>query len=446
MTYLALTDHTTTINLSGDGNYLYSYMPSPGGTERVTETIEVGMGGSTAAEVLEGIRDVEQALRLTRQYDENYEGKQWYLQFQPNGASEVLESPVYGGRVEVNRNALRWQLENKQVSVGIVVERAGWWEGTSDVEVGLTNGNGTSVTGGINVFNCNDGSGISPNIRNNYVEISGLNGDMPARCKIEMTNMYNSSTRAYNIWVSRNAFSNASSFGHVIEGESASSGGSNAAGSYSGGYTRVFTWSGDAQTNIGWWALSASLLESCGGRWFKVFGALSNILDPVYVQVKLTFPSGTPLTVLGQDGEVLLDGVHKFAELGTIQLPPWLVDMSDLYPLDLSLYARKSGGGTLGIDFLYLMPAECFAVFKPKGYGLAYLAKLVYDGINGVVYSDGWSPSGKVAHYMRYGSEIELEPGITQRLYFEHDSTTGSADIDRKLIVRVWYRARYGTI
>ena len=445
MTYLAMTDRTTTINLNGDGIVLSRYVPASGGVENVTETIEVWLTGSTAAAVMELLRRIERALSVTAQYSDNRIGKQWYLLIQPTGMTDTLESPIYGGKVVMGENALRWPLGNKRMKIGIVVERAGWWEKTTEDEVSLSNGNG-SGTGGINVYNCNDGSGTAPNKRNNYVEMSNLGGDLPARCRIEMTNLYNSESRLYYVWIGRNAYSSPATFTHVIEGESASWGGSNISGSFSGGYTRVFTWSGNAQANVGRWALAGSMLQAGGGRWFRVYGALTNVLGSLYVQCKLTFPSGVPLTVLGQDYERLIDTNVKFAELGTLQLPPWLEDMTSLYPLDLSLYARKSGGGSFGIDFLMFMPAEGFMLFSPRGYGLAYLTRLVYDGMKGVVYSDGWTPSGKVAHYMRYGDEIMLEPGMTQRLYFQQSGNTGDIDIGRKLSVRVYYKKRYGTI
>ena len=446
MTYLAITDHQTTINFNSDGILLERYVPTWSNEGNITETIEIAITGSTVSEIVDKIRAIEKAITTSQHYQDNRLGKQWYIQITPNDMTTVLESPIYSGRVVLSDNALRWPLRNKRVRAGVVIERANWWEKTTEEEIPLTNGNGSGVTGGINVFNCNDGSGTTPNKRNNYVEMSNLGGELPARCRIEIVNWYNSSSRLYNIWIGKNAFSNPSSFTHVIEGESASYGGTNMSGSFSGGYTRLFTWSGDAKAYIAQWSLAPSMLEAGGGRWFKVYAALTNTLDNIYMQLKLTFPSGVPLTILQQDQEKLVNTNYKFSELGTLQLPPWLEDITGLYPIDLTLFARKTGGGSFGIDFLYFMPAEGFLLLSPKGYGLAYLTRVVYDGMNEVVYSDWWSPSGKASHYMRYGADLLLEPGITNRLYFQQSCNTGDINIDRLIRVRVYYKARYGTI
>ncbi|MEM4234925.1 MAG: hypothetical protein QXU75_07235 [Candidatus Methanomethylicaceae archaeon] len=450
MTYLALESGSTLIDLTSDGMYLVDYVPRYSFGEKIsTETIDVRFGGASVSAIASKIRAIEMSLLLAKAYQDNRQGQPCYLIYQPANGLPTVRSRVVGGQIILGDRATHYKISNLNMDAGIIIERENYWEATAETEIPLTNGNGTNVTGGINVLNCNDGSGTPPNKRNNYVQIAStaISGNLPAPAKIVVQNNYDSPTRLGEIYVSLNVYSNPAAFTHIIEGESAQYGGSNvSSSSYSGGYYRNITWTGDAQAYIANWQIPSGTIANGGGRWFKIFAALVSTPQPgTYVQSKLTFPTGAPLTIIQEDQEILLPSSDQFVEIGTFQIPPWLIDQTLLYPLDLILYGRRVGGGALAIDFLYIMPADSFNLWKPRGYGLAYTTYLTVDYIEKQSYVEGYSPGGKSSIYMLFGNPIELIPGMTQRLYFSQRGVTGDININRKILVRLFYRARYGT-
>lgn len=443
-----LVNSETTIDFTvANGYYLTDYVPS-NGNGTVTETLQMMISGTSQSDVESKIQSIEKVIRLTEQYQSNLQGLQLWLQFQPDGLSNLLRSPVVAGRVVLDKSTLDYGWGLKKVRISVILEREAWWETTTDIEVPLTNANGTNVIGGINIANCNDLSGSVPNKRCNYVQIAGadVGGNMPARFRLEITNTYDSSERLANIWVGHNLFSAPASFNHIIEGESAIFGGTNVSGSYSGGYAINFAIPSGSLSLLGIWQLSSALLANAGGRWFKIMAILSSdATSEIYVQSRVTFPSGSPLTVLMQDQEIGLRAGVKYQEIGTLQLPPWLVEASSIETLDLSLYGRKNGGGNLYIDYLILMPADQMRQFRPSGYNIQYTWKLVDDGINKQLYvlTD---ENKKASYIMELGDKLYLEPGRTQRLYFLMSGDTGGVAINRTATVRMYYRQRYATI
>jgi hypothetical protein len=320
------------------------------------------------------------------------------------------------------------------------MRRKNFWKGT-EAQLPLTNGNGTDDLTGLSVYNCGDGSGTAPNIRHNWVQIDGADvlGNQPAPLRLELTNAYESSARLYNLWTALNSESDPVNFGHILEGESAS-GGTTVANTYcSNGNYQSFTWTDSIQGILGRWALDTTYLNRAGGNYFKVLAAFANAPTAgTRLQCKVTFPSGTPLTVVGSSQEVGLS-TAKIQDIGTIQLPPWLVGAGDLAPVDLTIYRRKTGGGSLSLDYLQITPIDGYRVLRPKGYGASYTIRVVDDGINEYLYTDGWTPSGKTGHYVGTGERLRLMPEKTQRIYFLMSGDTGDVSIERQLTVKAFY-------
>ena len=444
---------STNIQLNSNGIYTLEYSPRSGGSEAtITETAKLLITGASASAVAATIRQIEAALQQAAVYEDSKRGERIYVQNQPVNLSAAVQSVMKRGKVLLHDEVLTgWQWGSHKVEISVIWEREGEWEDVADTAVPLTNGNGTNVTTGINVYNCNDGVGAAPNKRNNYVEIgsTAILGSRPGVCRIEATNQYNSATRLNNVWIAHNIYSDPANFQHVLEGEAVSYGGTTVANSgCSGGNYRSFTWVGDTQQIIARWLLDSTYLSRAAGRWFKVLAAFVTSPDNIRLQCKITFPAGTPLTVVSTSQEVLMaaPGIY-IREIGTLQIPPWLAGETDLYPVDLSLYARKVGGGTLGIDYLQITPLDSYRLLTPRGYGLDYQTRIVDDGINDLIWSDGWSGTQKTGHYTAEGERVKLWPGMTQRLCFlQASGSIGMQVIDRLLNVKVYYRARYGSI
>lgn len=282
----------------------------------------------------------------------------------------------------------------------------------------------------------------------NYITIDGadISGNLPAPVRFELTNAYDHTNRLGKVWMGQNVEADPVNFEHILQGEDASYGGTLSDGMYSHGRAMGFTWTGDTAAMIGRWTLDSTFLNRAGGRWFKLLAVFSaQPISGTWLQCKVTFPAGTPLTVVGSSQEVQLSTL-RIQDVGTLQLPPWLVGAGDLAPIDLTLYARKTGGGSLGIDYIQLTPIDGYRILTPKGYSAAYGVRIVDDGINNLLWTDGWDPAGKTGHYVGVGERIQLQPNRTQRICFLQFGDTGDVSLSRLLTVKAFYRPRRATI
>lgn len=443
MIVLKLVDESANeINLNGDGVVLLDgYYPETAVDldQHIGESFEVWIKGLA----VDKIRAINRFFDYARQNTIGPNGV--WLHYAIDGGT-VWRSRIYNGVVGYN-NKLHMYYRRGVIKATITIERDPFWEGP-EAQIPLTNGNGTNNTTGLNVFNCNDGSGSAPNKRNNYVQIAdtAVSGDLPAPVRLEMTNQFNSSARLSELWISHNVHSNPTTFQHVMEGESAIAlqGGitNQAASGYSGGYVKEFVLTSANQIPLVRFELNTAYLNAANKRWFKVLGVFSSSAHQGNrLQLKIMFPVGTILTTVASSQEVLLSAA-RIQELGEIQIPPWLLSSGDLAPVDLVLFGQKSETAYMGIDFIQISPIDGYRVLIPRGYGAAYGVRIVDDGINQQLYTDGWSGGGKTGHYTSIGKPLRLIPGKAQRLYFLQQGNTGDANITRVLSVKAYYRPR----
>jgi len=227
----SLTDGTTTISLTTSGIMLENYgmaapqseldQPAP---VSVTDTVDIYISGATGAAVQTAARALDALLAQAIRRRAERTGPRVYVQAQLDSDTGVWRSELLNGRMELQEDALAvWA--NKLARGTLYLERVPYWEGP-ETGIPLANGNGTwdgSSATGLAVYNCNDASGTAPNKRNNYVQIAAnaVGGNLPAPVQLELTNNTGSSVTYYEIFCANNAFSAPSSFGHVLQAESA---------------------------------------------------------------------------------------------------------------------------------------------------------------------------------------------------------------------------------
>lgn len=439
---LRFTDGTTTVTVSNlTTGILTGYTPgnAPKETAETNDQAAVTLLGNRASvtatlELLNGL--FEQAKERKQR---PAIGKVWVER--DNGDGVWWRSELVDANVLLEENSI--DRLGRSTPITISLQRKNYWEG-AEAQIPLTNGNGANNTTGLRVYNCSDGTGTAPNIKHNWVQIAAdaVTGDLPAPMRLEMANSYDSTSRLYQLWMGLNVKSQPATFQHILEGEAAAYGGTTVANvNYSSGAYRDFTWSGDNQVLMGRWTLSSDFLAKAGGFMFKVLAVFA--LSPsggTRLQCKTTFPSGTPLTKIGSSQEVGLSGVDV-QDIGTLQLPPWLVGSGDLAPIDLSIYCRRTGGGFLALDYLQITPMDGYRVLRPKGYGVEYGEQLVDDGIEERLYTIWQSPVGKTGIYTGTGKML-LEPKKAQRLYITMQNMTSGANVEQQITVKAFYRPR----
>jgi len=195
------------------------------------------------------------------------------------------------------------------------------------------------------------------------------------------------------------------------------------------------------------WQLSTAFLTNAGGNNFRILARFaSSPGTDYYVTVRVKGPSGYWLSTLGEGPEVAL-GETIIQDLGAVRLPPWLIHETNLAPVDLCIYGRRAGGGTLDLDFVQVTPLDGYRLLKPRGYyNTAYNTANVDDGISGTLWNEDAAGQNKSGQYIGVGQPIQLWPGRTQRLYFLVTNDGGGAEILRTHSIRVWYRPRRLTL
>jgi len=280
----------------------------------------------------------------------------------------------------------------------------------------------------------------------NYAEIAAavVEGDLPAAARLEITNNYNSASRAGPIWIGHNVESDPGNFSHILEAEDASGETTTDSYSLSGNQYKKCDWSDTAETDLLTWELSTELLNQLAGRYVRIIGMFTGAIPSgLWMRFKVKFT----LTTLWE-GPLTLVGAGSLQELISLRLPPYLLGAGDLYPLDLVMSAKigSAGSHSFGLDYLQLTPLDGWRKLIQKGYGLDYQTRVVDDAIDGYLYTDGWTPAGKTGHYVGYGEPILLYPGKLQRLYFLHMNMTSGATIYRTLSIKIFYRPRRLTV
>jgi hypothetical protein len=408
----------------------------------VTESARVTMVGANPAAV-QALQNSIEALFIEAEHYQRSEGlgNQVFVEYRAGSSGTIWRSEILRGGVEpsAETGSVAWW-EDTAIQALVTWRRRFFWEGAR-TELPLANGSG-SGTGGRTVYNHDDAG------HDNWVDVDegDVDGVLPSPVELEFENTFNDSDRLYRLYAGLNAFSAPATFPHILEGEDAAfsvGGSSTASGLSSNGFYEDVTWAGDSEVLIFRWALSTSLLAAAQGNYFRLLARFASAIgSDIKITPKITFPTGTPLTVVAQGQETTL-GTRLIQDLGAMQIPPWLPGETNLMGVDLCLYGRKVGGGTFNLDFVQLTPLDGYRVLREIGYGVLYGWFLVDDGIEGKLWAGTSGSRG--GWYTGFGQQIHLWPGRDQRLYFLATDGGGSV-IARTMVVSAFYRPRRITI
>ena len=347
-----------------------------------------------------------------------------YVEVETDGTN-YWRSEIIDGAIETDSDFFD-RLARDHAPIRLWLKRKNYWEG-AEAQIPLTNENGTANTTGLTVFNTNDMTGTAPTKRVNYVKMAAasVTGSIPTPPRIEMTNTYSNGTaRLSKIWIGR-SIDNAT-------------------------YPLIWfldqTMTGDTtastEQQISLTTLTTTFLNGANGAHYRIFTKSPTVsYDDLRLNAALYFPATSALTPMQKAPEVVMPE-SGITDLGTLQIPPWLPNVSGQTDIGLRIGGRRTGGFYVTLNDIFLFPANAFRLLMPRGYGLAYNTRLVDDGIIDRVWTDGWTPVGKTGHYSGYGDLITLIPGKDQRLLFLNNSDTGGTADTQTLSIKLYYRPR----
>lgn len=420
----------------------------------VGETMEFRVQDGAGTANLDELHTLNRLLKQAEDAQGNRALNKVYLTWQTGASADVWRSEIIKGRAEPRSDALTYGYwSNDTMFAPVYLERKNYWEG-AEVQLALTNPNGTATTDALAVLNSNDAGGTAPALRVNYVDIAGtaVLGDLPGATRLEMTNS-GGTVQTYRpavIWIGQN-YTNPATYTYLYEGEAGTVTGGTAtsAATMSGGYYATSGAFTGANVVMYRWSIPSAVSVAAAGRPFHAVMKMTSSTYNASKYYRLRILSDIGSGVTEWTGPAVYIGPstgYLILDLGLLYLPPNL-STAGIADYKLELVGSQVGTDTsgLGIDYLMLLPADGWRVLQPSL--LSNTFRLVDDGINENVYIDNGSGTGKFGGSAGEGKQIMLQPGKDQRLYFLMQSAvTGNAPIDMKLGVKLHYRPRRLTL
>src|SRR4030042_6126552 len=382
--------------------------------ESVSDQFNLFIKGSSASD----LRSKITAIRLAFEHAKNHkdDAQAAYLYFDVDDSGDAWMSKLLGGSVIYNSNLDRNWRQTKAVAT-IIIERKPYWDAKNEVQVPLTNGNGTNNITGLTVSH-NDDAGASP-YHDNWVEIAAADvlGDMPGPTRLELTNNY-ATQRLYTVWIGQN-WTDPDNLTHILEAEDSTGGTDKSDSGCSGGYYSEYILASGAETEMFTWSLGASLLDACKGQYYKI---LARFVTGAPTSVKFRLKLKYAATTIWQSGQITLDATRslQIRDMFTLRLRPWLLGQTDLSALSLILTGHQITGSPVYVepDFLQITPLDGWRMLECAGYGVVQNERMIDDGMNGNSYIDNGAGDDKAGIVAGYGNPIGLYPGKKQRLFF----------------------------
>ena len=432
---VTITFDSTTLTLT-----LVDYTPTSASASQptVTEKWEVYLSAATKALLQTEIENINRAFERARRHQYDPMIDRVYLNFQPSGYAASQRSEILDGEIQYYNETLKYGWANTAFDVKLVITRRNYWEGALTA-IPLTNSNGTDDTSGLNVYNCNDGDGSSPNKRENYADIDAddLDGDLPAPVKISLAS--GGSCIQDPILALFNS-GDLSSMSHVEECEDATGVGTGADSGCSYGYYGYGSGTGvNTALNIFCFEINSYWASLEVGRWYLPILKLKSVPTIADLWTRVMIDCG--MEVATQWITYPASGGPSF-----IQFPPVRLAMKNLGVMigGLSVQFKTStiGAKTIYGDFIYMLPLDGLRSYHDLELnGSRGEDELVDNPYDDIVYKiDVVTGGGKHELVQTKGNILMLDPQFDSRLYFL--STSGASGISVSAVLKAWYRPR----
>ena len=403
---------TTTRYISGEEGWQRGQATDE---ETVADTF-VLMVKDTAANIQKAASDINRILEQGKIYDEQQIGEQIFLEGTLDG-SNWRRSPVVGGMV--TGYDLDSTIRSGYAAIYFQVIRKDYFDG-AETNVPLTNQNGSNVTGGLRIYNCNDGATVDTTYkRNNYVEIAAASvlGDLPAPVKLSI-----SSTSAFNRLFIGLGWANSQAANRLYEAEVAAGSGTAWSGASGGQYV------------IG--STSEYFLDASGGPSIFYLPIIRARLNSVNAKLSYWINNGqhkesylTQSTDLASDFQLFpLEFLRAPTEYGTGAMLHWQWTASH------------------DTDYIQLLPANYWRIAIQTMTDPATGEFIA----NGYTERDAYFYGGTDQPTLIYGTGIFLQPNKLQRIWILRqnlaDTETNASNINARSTITVTYRPRYRSL
>jgi len=453
---LQVTDQTAgTVTLTTSPFQVKEYQPRAEDRDAPTvgETIEVRLTDGSPAANLAEVRTLNNLLKQAEKAQEGRNVNRVYLTWQENASADVYRSEILQGRAEWENTALKWDhWTNNTQFANIFIERRNHWEG-AEVQIPLTNPNGTANTSGLRVYNDNCGTGSGTAYHYNYIDVAGtsIDGDLPAPVKFEFTPI----TAGAPFWVFEvtNNVNSAGTTAYWFETPSGSANitGNNVAKVAAAGGTAFLGTiaAGTAEARLTY-PFTAQNYVDFGGNYARVSVDAIGSTDVIWrfrTQTTL-YQNYSPYMYWDPADTYLLHHI----DLGVLHFPaPSGIGTSAVSDdgIYLYLYPTSGAGGTICVDALRVQPVDYYVKYD----FLAEFAKTTDTYIYVDPYEDDYyvgKTGGTIYRVGGFGiGDLRLEPEKDQRLmicFFGGGNDVTYLYTAAGGNIKMWYRPRRLTL
>lgn len=444
MLRLQFTDGTDTFDFAVNGITVLDYNPGvkPRTAKTVDDSIEILIESNSVEDQQAAKDGLNYWLALAAELRHTVNEQQIWLRFKRHSESEWRQSPVLGGQLKslsINHHS---QLKE---SYEIQLSRMNFWE-WDEADLPLSAfAAGPFATTEINITNQFTPLFVDPTIAGDAqvpipVRITVVPNNDPTPIGIDSFYLFHN---AYGQFDARNKV-------HLLEGEDSIEGGTDEVDTESRFDTyRLVTWTPSANEQIFAWDLSAALVATFGGQWYRVLARLVDVpAEDLFLRLQLNYPSGVGSPQSPQS-EVWINPVtdagFRIVDLGAIQLPP--VGVTPKPPaIQIAINGRSASADSIGIDFIALCPTDSFLQAKAVSlYNSDPMDAIIFDGYIGRTYLE--LDDEQFLDFQESGKHPGLVAGASNQFFtLVHDNRTSGSDINEIFGVTATYKPRRLTV
>jgi len=385
-----------------------------------TETLELLITGATASAIKATVRSIETMLDNARQSARTWRGSRIYLEVQTTADSNYWRSEILAGKLELEKPLDAIALGH--IEGRLILTRRFYWEGQRTALQLSTEANPTPSTAE-RILHLTDDATAG---QRNYINIAAaqITGVLSAPIELQLRNNEESSKAWRNYYVSNTVHMDPDNLDPILRGSEAEDGATN-------------NWSGDDEELSHVWMLTAAQTEDIAGQYCRLLAWVTSAPN-AYLRAAVTWHTLLFLPIAMAPMQRYVDGGGIW-DLGAVPIPPGGYSEGAV-DVGIAILGQKSGGGSLTIDYVHLMPAGygLYRHVRQLGFNVPSTYAFVDDGPEELVYLRRVSDSAIAPIMQPYGTPLMLWPAAQNRLRVMISGSTKGDSVG----AQAWYRPR----
>jgi hypothetical protein len=405
--------------------------------DTVEDVLELSLEG-TPDLISEGLAALEKARQRAAAYDRAAYPMPQCLRFQPVKDGECFYTPISNLHFEFNPEGYDTH-QTGSLRVVMRFTRPNHFD-ADQVELPLSNRNGSGVTGGLGIRNHTDNhAGHDSSV---LIDPADFESVLPAPIRLELENTFGAGILKDVLVGVYHHPANDEEDIFFLHATDLLGGTQYYSTSAINDYYRTLSWSSTGWTGLGIWTLASMDVQLFAGKAYRpiLYFFNAHAYDDLYLKIQLQKGDN----ILWAGDAVFADPSHRYLLFPPLRIPPHQILGEELpHHVDLVIYGQHEASGTytIDIDQLFLLPLDASASFL--GFNDMYQDDILIDDSFRRLHNVHYTSNGAetVAH-LRQGGPLLITPGEYNRIFFFMVNGNDIADIFRSATVRAYYRKR----